>query len=78
MVNVFHAILPLDASNATRLPRNVQQQSKTGLAPVTSSNDETRYNKVVPTSVGEPVIIAAGCSSTLVVQSALPVSASIA
>ena len=75
MVNAFHSTFPVDASNATTLPRKVQQEDDL-LAPVTSSYEETGTNNVVPTSVGEPVMTAAGWSSTLVFHSSLPVSAS--
>src|SRR5439155_1367328 len=77
MVYVFHSSEPVDASSATRLPRNVQH-SYFALLPCPSSPDATGTYKRFSNSVGAPVTRALACSSRLRVQITSPVDASIA
>src|SRR6516162_8535322 len=77
MVYCFHKTLPVVASKEDTLPRNLQH-SYLGSAPATSSKEETGTYKRPPARVGEPVMTAAGCSSSFVFQTSLPVAASTA
>src|SRR5262249_37506277 len=77
IVYVFHNNAPVDASSATRLPRNVQH-SYFGLLPCPSSPDAIGTYRRFSKSVGAPVTRALECSSRLRVQIRSPVAASIA
>jgi hypothetical protein len=59
IVKLFQSVFPVDACNATTLPRKLQQ-GYFGSVAVTSSRDAIGTNSVVPASIGEPVNIAAG------------------
>src|SRR4051812_36561436 len=74
---VCHSTVPVAASIATRLPRNVQH-SYLGLFAETSSRDATGTYRRPRYSTGAPVIRAIGCCSTFVFQSCLPVAISTA
>src|SRR5581483_10232054 len=67
--------LPLAASRAATLPRNLQH-SYWPLAPKTSSGEEAGTYSLPSQSVGAPVVIALSYSLTRVFHSTLPVSAS--
>src|SRR5579862_7943872 len=68
MVYVFHITLPLAASSAERLPRNLQHSSFAS-APLTSSSDDTPTYSRPSASVGAPVTCTSGCGSRLVFHS---------
>ena len=75
IVYVFHTWLPVAASSARTLPRNVQQ-GYFGSAPTSSSSDETGTIKRPSTNFGVPVTRATGWSSAFFLQRSAPVAAS--
>src|SRR4051812_21190682 len=74
-VYVCHTGAPVAASTTIRLPRNLQH-SYVGIAPVASSTDDIGTNKRPLYSTGDPVMRAAGCSSSRRVHFSSPVAAS--
>src|SRR2546429_9964832 len=73
---VLQMRLPVAASSATTLPRNVQHSYLGFVAASDSSRPDTGTYRRPDSSLGEPVITAPGCSSARVLHRSAPVSAS--
>ena len=75
VVKVRQISLPVAASSATTLPRNVQQ-GYCGLEPEFSSCDAMGTYSLPACSLGVPVMRVKGCESRFFCQISLPVAAS--